>query len=89
MELHYEVREVARRQHGERAAWHVLGRAWDGERHFDCGLDSESFALGDRRASELALLETLTQSYCGAIGGLIGWSTLVPERARVAVGERK
>lgn len=84
MDLHYEVREVTRRQQGERARWHVVGRAWDGERPFDCVLDSESFAAGDRHAAELALLETLTRCHCGAVGGLIGWSAIVPEAARSA-----
>lgn len=79
MDLHYEVREVTRRRHGDRSLWHVVGRAWDGERPFDCTLDSESFPAGDRRGAELALLETLTRCYAGAIGGLIGWTALVPD----------
>lgn len=79
MDLHYEVREVVRERRGERSLWRVVGRAWDGERPFDCVLDSETFPAGDRQASELALLETLTRCYTGAIGGLIGWTALVPD----------
>jgi hypothetical protein len=84
MDLHYEVRGVTRRQEGDRARWHVVGRAWDGERPFDCVLESESFLAGDRRAGELALLEALTGCHSGAIRGLIGWSALVPEVARAS-----
>ena len=84
MDLHYEVHSVSRRQRGERAGWRVVGRAWDGERHFECALESESFDAADQRAGELALLETLALCYCGAVGGLIGWSDLVPEALRPA-----
>ena len=79
MDLHYEVREVTRVKEGDRVRWRVTGRAWDGERPFDDQQLSEPYVLGDRRAGELALLETLTRAFCGAIGGLIGWSALVPE----------
>jgi len=79
MDLHYEVREVVRVKEGDQARWRVTGRAWDGERPFDDRQVSESYLLGDRRAGELALLETLSRAFCGAIGGLIGWSALVPE----------
>ncbi len=83
MDLHYEVREVTRKQQGERARWHVVGRAWDGERPFDCALDSEPFPAGDKHAAELALLESLTRCHSGAIGGLIGWSAIVPDAGRI------
>jgi hypothetical protein len=79
MDLHYEVREVARVKEGDRVRWRVTGRAWDGERPFDDQQLSEAYLLGDRRTGELALLETLSRAFCGAIGGLIGWSALVPE----------
>jgi len=79
MDLHYEVREVQRVKEGDRVRWRVTGRAWDGERPFDDQQLSEAYVLGDRRTGELALLETLSRAFCGAIGGLIGWSALVPE----------
>ena len=79
MDLHYEVREVSRVKEGDRVRWRVTGRAWDGERPFDDQQLSEAYVLGDRRTGELALLETLSRAFCGAIGGLIGWSALVPE----------
>lgn len=79
MDLHYEVREVVRVSEGDRARWRVAGRAWDGERPFDDTQLSESFLHGDRPAGELALLDALTRAFCGAIGGLIGWSALVPQ----------
>ena len=82
MDLHYEVREVARVREGDRARWRVTGRAWDGERPFDETQLSEPFIQGDRGAGELALLDALTRTFCGAIGGLIGWSTLVSETRR-------
>jgi len=79
MDLHYEVREVQRVKEGDRVRWRVTGRAWDGERPFDDQQLSEAYVLGDRRTGELALLETLSRAFCGAIGGLSGWSALVPE----------
>lgn len=88
MDLHYEVREVTRVKDGDRVRWRVSGRAWDGERPFDDTQLSELYLLGDRRAGELALLETLSRAFCGAIGGLIGWSALVPEPRREAEAAR-
>ena len=64
---------------GDRVRWRVTGRAWDGDRPFDDQQLSEPYLLGDRRTGELALLETLSRAFCGAVGGLIGWSALVPE----------
>lgn len=82
MDLHYEVREVKRMKDGDGMRWRVTGRAWDGERPFDDTQLSETFLLGDRRNGELALLDTLSRAFCGAIGGLIGWNALIPERRR-------
>jgi hypothetical protein len=78
MDLHYEVREVARIGDGERRRWRVIGRAWDGERYYDFSDASAPFSAIDRRSGELALLESLTRAFCGAIGGLIGWTAIVP-----------
>jgi isoleucyl-tRNA synthetase len=88
MDLHYEVREVTRVKEGDLVRWRVSGRAWDGERPFDDVQLSEAYLLGDRRTGELALLETLSRTFCGAIGGLIGWSALVPEARRDAEAAR-
>ena len=82
MDLHYEVRQVTRLEGDGQVRWRVTGRAWDGERPFDFTEESAPFGLGDRRGGELALLESLTHAYCGAIGGLIGWSAIVPSRGR-------
>jgi hypothetical protein len=70
--------EVTRVKEGDLVRWRVTGCAWDGEFRSMIG-SFPSLSLGDRRTGELALLETLSRAFCGAIGGLIGWSALVPE----------
>ena len=84
MDLHYEVREVVRVKEGDRVRWRVTGRAWDGERPFDDTQFSEFFVLGDRKTGELALLETLSRAFCGAIGGLIGARATIDATAELA-----
>jgi hypothetical protein len=79
LDLHYEVREVMPLELAADSQWRVVGRGWDGERHFDYEVLSASFAGDDRGAGELALIEALARAYTGAIGGLIGWVALDPE----------
>jgi hypothetical protein len=81
MDLHYEVRKVHRVESGSEGYWQLNGRAWDGERPFDYTLETGRFPLKDKREGERVLLEGLTELFCGAIGGLIGWTQLVPEAA--------
>lgn len=78
LDLNYEVREVVPLGGGEASRWRVVGRAWDGERHNDYEVSSASFSADDRGAGELTLIEALARAYTGAIGNLIGWTTLVP-----------
>jgi hypothetical protein len=78
LDLNYEVREVMPSGGGESSRWHVVGRAWDGERYFDYEVDSAAFDAEDHGAGELTLIEALARAYTGAIGNLIGWTTLDP-----------
>lgn len=78
LDLNYEVREVVPLGGGDASRWHVTGRAWDGDRHFDYEVDSASFSAEDRGAGELTLIEALARAYTGSIGNLIGWTTLDP-----------
>jgi hypothetical protein len=91
MDLHYEVREVTRVKEGDPVRWRVSGRAWDGDRPFDDQQLSDPYPLGDRRA-ESWRPRNPRPGLLRAIGGLIGWSTLVPEPAArpkpLAVGDR-
>jgi hypothetical protein len=86
MDLHYEVRQVTREVRGGEARWRVVGRSWEGDRHHDAVRESDAYPAHDAAAGERLLLECLTRCYCAAIGGVIGWSALVPETAPANVG---